>query len=62
MTYYLLINIYHNRKFICANVMSFDDLVEFENEFTVRRMGKLIQQGRKYVVNDGDIISFQHGK
>ena len=42
--------------------MSFDDLIEFENEFTVRRMGKLIQQGRKYVINDGDIISFQHGK
>lgn len=50
------------RKFICANVMSYDDLVEFENEFTLRRMGKLIQQGRKYIVNEGDIISFQHGK
>jgi obg-like ATPase 1 len=50
------------RKFICANVMSFDDLVEFENEFTLRRMGKLVQQGRKYLVNEGDIISFQHSK
>jgi obg-like ATPase 1 len=50
------------RKFICANVMSFDDLVEFENEFTLRRMGKLVQQGRKYLVNEADIISFQHSK
>ena len=65
----IIITIIHNinitilfRKFICANVMAFDDLVEFQNEFTLRRMGKLIQQGRKYIVNDGDIISFQHGK
>jgi obg-like ATPase 1 len=50
------------RKFVCANVMAFDDLVEFESEFTLRRMGKLIQQGRKYIVNEGDIISFQHSK
>lgn len=50
------------RKFICANVMSYDDLVEFENEFTLRRMGKLIQQGRKYIVNEADIISFHSGK
>jgi ribosome-binding ATPase YchF (GTP1/OBG family) len=50
------------RRFVCANVMAFDDLVEFENEFTLRRMGKLIQQGRKYIVNEGDIISFQSAK
>ncbi len=53
---------YFDRKFICADVMAYDDLMEFQNEFTVRRMGKLIQQGRKYIVNDGDIISFQRGK
>jgi ribosome-binding ATPase YchF (GTP1/OBG family) len=40
--------------------MTFDDLKELGSEEKVKRVGKVLQQGKKYVVNDGDIISFQH--
>jgi obg-like ATPase 1 len=47
------------RGFICAEVMTFDDLKEAGNETAVKAAGKLRQQGKEYVVQDGDIIHFR---
>jgi obg-like ATPase 1 len=47
------------RGFICAEVMTYDDLHEAGDEITVKASGKHRQQGKEYVVNDGDIIHFR---
>lgn len=47
------------RTFILANVMKFDDLAELGSENAVRAAGKLLQKGKDYVVEDGDVIYFR---
>lgn len=47
------------RGFICAEVMSFDDLKELKTEAAVKAAGKYKQQGKNYTVADGDIILFK---
>ena len=47
------------RGFICAQVAVFEELVEMGGDLNMLKMEKKIrQQGRKYVINHGDIISF----
>lgn len=46
------------RGFIRAEVMKYEDLVKHGSEQKVREVGKYMQKGRDYVVEDGDIISF----
>lgn len=47
------------KGFICAEVMSYDDFIEYGSEVAVKNAGKLKQQGKEYVVQDGDIINFK---
>jgi len=47
--------------FICAEIMSYVDLKELGSELEVKGKGKYYQQGKLYVVQDGDIILFKHG-
>lgn len=47
------------KGFIMADVMKVADLMELENENAVKAAGKYRQQGRNYVVEDGDIINFK---
>lgn len=47
------------KGFIMAEVMKFDDFKEAGNEVAVKAAGKYRQQGRNYVVEDGDIILFK---
>eukprot|EP01120_Amphizonella_sp_Union-15-10_P003300 TRINITY_DN13722_c0_g1_i1.p1 TRINITY_DN13722_c0_g1~~TRINITY_DN13722_c0_g1_i1.p1 ORF type:complete len:393 (+),score=73.11 TRINITY_DN13722_c0_g1_i1:100-1278(+) len=47
--------------FICCEVMAFEDLKALGSEIEVRAKGKYYQQGKNYVVQDGDIILFKHG-
>ncbi|XP_056175803.1 obg-like ATPase 1, partial [Syzygium oleosum] len=47
------------RGFICAEVMKFDDLKELGTESAVKAAGKYKQEGKTYVVQDGDIIFFK---
>lgn len=42
-----------------AEVMKVADLIEAGNETAVKTGGKYRQQGRNYVVEDGDIINFK---
>lgn len=39
--------------------MKYDDLVSLETENEVKAAGKYRQQGKEYVVDDGDIILFK---
>ncbi len=46
------------RGFIRAEVIKYHDLVKLGDEQKVREVGRLMQKGRDYVVEDGDIINF----
>ena len=46
------------RGFIRAEVMKYQDLVKLGSEHKVREVGRYMQKGRDYVVEDGDIINF----
>ena len=47
------------KGFICAEVMSYDALVEHGSTQAVKDAGLYRQQGKEYVVQDGDIIFFR---
>lgn len=42
--------------------MTFYDLIELGSEVRVRRVGKMRQQGKRYRMNDCDIVYFQYNK
>ena len=46
------------KGFIRAETISYDDFVNFKGEVGCREVGKLRQEGKDYVVQDGDIINF----
>ncbi len=46
------------KKFIRAQVVSFEDLVAAGSLAKARELGKLRTEGKEYVVNDGDVIEF----
>ena len=47
------------KGFIKAEVVSYDDLVACGNEQSAREQGKMRQEGKEYVVKDGDVIRFK---
>ena len=47
------------KGFIRAEVISYHDFMSFEGELNCRENGKLRLEGRKYIVKDGDIITFR---
>ena len=47
------------RGFIKAEVYTYSDLMEFQSELTIKENGKLRQEGKDYIVQDGDIIFFK---
>ena len=47
------------RGFIKAEVMSYDDLIQFGNEIKVKENGKLRLEGKEYEMQDGDICHFR---
>jgi len=50
------------KAFIMAEVMGFDDLKEQGTEAKVKEAGKWRQEGKTYVVQDGDVITFKVGQ
>jgi hypothetical protein len=46
------------RGFIRAEVISYDDLMKCGNLSEARKKGLLRLEGKDYVVNDGDLITF----
>ena len=47
------------KGFICAEVISYDDYVEFGSELKVKEAGKMKLEGKDYIVTDGDIMHFR---
>ncbi|MCX7125298.1 MAG: redox-regulated ATPase YchF [Gammaproteobacteria bacterium] len=47
------------RGFIKAEVMAYDDYVKYNGEAGAKEAGKWRQEGRDYVVKDGDLILFR---
>merc|ERR1712238_275229 len=50
------------KKFIMAEVMTFDILKELGSEAEVKAAGKYRQEGKTYEVEDGDVIFYKIGK
>ncbi|UWD33983.1 redox-regulated ATPase YchF [Mesomycoplasma molare] len=50
------------KKFIKAEVISYQDYVESQGEKNAREMGKMRLEGKTYQMNDGDICLFKFGK
>nr|GAT60985.1 predicted protein [Mycena chlorophos] len=48
-------------KFVCGEIMSYDDLKEHGNEAAVKAAGKVRQQGKPYEMVDGDIAYWKSG-
>jgi obg-like ATPase 1 len=47
------------KGFICAEIMTYDDLKELGDEEAVKKAGKMRQKGKTYEVVDGDIVYFK---
>ena len=48
------------KGFIKADIVSYDDFVAAEGSMTkIKEEGKLRQEGRDYVMADGDIVEFK---
>ena len=47
------------RGFICAEIIAFDDYIGYAGEAGAKEAGKVRQEGREYIVQDGDIILFR---
>ncbi|QCI26702.1 redox-regulated ATPase YchF [Buchnera aphidicola (Thelaxes californica)] len=45
------------RGFIRAQVMSYEDFIKYNGEIGVKKIGKYRTEGKKYIVQDGDIIN-----
>jgi len=47
------------RGFIRAEVMKYEDLVEYGSEAELKKVGKMYLQGKDYIVTDGDILNIR---
>lgn len=47
--------------FILAQIMKYEDVVEYKDDAAIKAAGKLQQKGKDYTVEDGDIIYFRAG-
>ena len=47
------------KGFIRAVTMSYDDLFKYGSEKAVKEAGRLREEGKEYVVQDGDILEFR---
>ena len=47
------------KGFIKAEVISYDDFVQYKSEAACRENGKLRIEGKEYIVQDGDVMHFR---
>lgn len=47
--------------FILAQVMKYEDVIEYKDDAAIKAAGKLQQKGKDYVVEDSDVIYFRAG-
>lgn len=46
------------KGFIRAQTIAFDDYIEFKGESKAKEAGKMRQEGKDYIVKDGDVLNF----
>ena len=49
----------YEKGFIRAEVIKYDDYIQYGSEAAVKEAGKLSVEGKEYVVQDGDIMHFR---
>jgi GTP-binding protein YchF len=47
------------KGFICAETIAYDDYISYGSELKAKEAGKMRQEGKEYVVKDGDVIYFK---
>ena len=47
------------KGFIKAEVYSYDDIMEYKTEASLREHGKIRMEGKEYLMKDGDIVFFR---
>jgi GTP-binding protein YchF len=47
------------RGFIRAEVIKYDELMEYGSEAELKKVGKMYLQGKEYIVSDGDILNIR---
>jgi len=47
------------RGFIRAEVMKYDELMEYGSEAALKKVGKMKLEGKEYIVDDGDILNIR---
>ena len=47
------------KGFIKAEVIKFEDFLKYKSEIAVKEAGKLMIQGKEYILSDGDIMHFR---
>lgn len=50
------------KGFIRAKTISFEDFIAYKGEKGAKEAGKIRWEGKNYIVNDGDIITFMYNK
>jgi GTP-binding protein YchF len=48
--------------FVCAEVIRWDDLLEYGSMSKAKEVGKVKTVGKEYIVEDGDVMEFKAGK
>ena len=46
------------KGFIRAQVISYEDFIQFKGEQGAKEMGKMRSEGKEYIVKDGDVMHF----
>ena len=54
-----VIHTYFEKGFIRAEVIKYDDYIQYGSDAAVRQAGKLSIEGQEYVAQDGDIMHFR---
>ena len=47
------------RGFICAEIVSYADFIQYHGESGAKEAGKLRLEGKNYVIQDGDVVHFR---
>ena len=47
------------RGFICAEVIAYEDFIQYNGEHGAKEAGKLRTEGKEYVLHDGDVMHFR---
>ena len=46
------------KGFIRAQTIAFDDFIKYKGEHGAKEHGKMLAEGKEYVVKDGDVLNF----